>query len=91
MATATKQKSLPGASDEIISRIHYVREQKVMLDFDLAGLYEVETKVLNQAVKRNANRFPEDFMFRLSVKEWSLMRSQFVTASNSILCWLVET
>ena len=82
MAIATKQKSLPSDSEEIISRIYYVREQKVMLDFDLAGLYEVETKVLNQAVKRNANRFPEDFMFRLSVKEWSLMRSQFVTSSS---------
>ena len=81
MATATKQKSLPGASDEIISRIHYVREQKVMLDFDLAGLYEVETRVLNQSVKRNADRFPEDFMFRLTVKEWNLMMSQFVISS----------
>jgi hypothetical protein len=50
-----------------------------MLDFDLAGLYEVPTKVLNQAVKRNADRFPEDFMFRLTEEEW--MRSQIVTAS----------
>lgn len=43
-----------------------------MLDFDLAALYEVETKVFNQAVKRNIERFPEDFMFRLSRKEWKL-------------------
>lgn len=50
-----------------------------MLDFDLAELYEVETKVLNQAVKRNIGRFPEDFMFRLSKKEWQLLRSQIVT------------
>jgi len=51
-----------------------------MLDMDLAALYEVETKVLNQAVKRNIKRFPDDFMFRLIVREWEGMRSQFVTA-----------
>ncbi len=54
-----------------------------MLDFDLAELYEVETKVLNQAVKRNSHRFPEDFMFRLTAREWQTMRSQFVTASQN--------
>nr|WP_282729675.1 ORF6N domain-containing protein [Flavobacterium yafengii] len=53
---------------------------KVILDFDLATLYEVETKVLNQAVKRNIKRFPSDFMFRLTIEEWESMRSQFVTA-----------
>jgi phage regulator Rha-like protein len=53
-----------------------------MLDFDLAQLYQVETKALNQAVKRNAIRFPEDFMFRLTTIEWNLMWSQFVTASQ---------
>jgi hypothetical protein len=52
-----------------------------MLDFDLAELYEVETKVLNQAVKRNSKRFPDDFMFRTTQEEWMVMRSQFVTAS----------
>jgi len=52
-----------------------------MLDFDLAELYEVKTKVLNQAVKRNIKRFPDDFMFRLSPDEWRNMRSQSVTAS----------
>ncbi|HEY0261959.1 MAG TPA: ORF6N domain-containing protein [Chitinophagales bacterium] len=66
----------------IENKICEVRGQKVMLDFDLAELYEVETKVLNQAVKRNIERFPERFMFRLSAKEWELMRSQFVTAST---------
>lgn len=54
-----------------------------MLDMDLATLYEVETKVLNQAVKRNIKRFPEDFMFRLTIKEWNTMRSQIVTASQN--------
>lgn len=53
-----------------------------MLDFDLANLYEVETKALNQAVKRNIKRFPEDFMFRLTIEEWLSVRSQAVTASE---------
>jgi phage regulator Rha-like protein len=53
-----------------------------MLDFDLAELYGVETKVLNQAVKRNSDRFPGDFMFRLTTKEWKNMWSQFVTSYN---------
>lgn len=64
----------------IQSRIYEIRGERVMLDFDLATLYEVETKVLNQAVKRNIQRFPEDFMFRLSLNEWENMRSQIVTA-----------
>lgn len=54
-----------------------------MLDFDLAQLYEVETRTLNQAVKRNLRRFPEDFMFQLSNTEWDAIRSQAVTASES--------
>ena len=62
--------------------IYEIRGQKVMLDFDLARLYQVETKVLNQAVKRNAERFPADFMFRLTAEEVLNMRSQFVTASK---------
>ena len=53
-----------------------------MLDFDLASLYEVATKVLNQAVKRNIKRFPKDFMFRLTVAEWEDTRSQIVTTSE---------
>lgn len=67
---------------EIIrSKIYDIRGFKVMLDFDLAQLYEVETKALNQAVKRNVQRFPSDFMFRLTPDEWETMRSHFVTAS----------
>ena len=54
-----------------------------MLDFDLAQLYEVETKALNQAVKRNNKRFPSDFMFRLTLPEWQTIRSQSVTASEN--------
>ena len=49
-----------------------------MLDFDLADLYEVETRVINQAVKRNVDRFPTDFMFKLTEEEWQCLRSQFV-------------
>ena len=67
----------------IQNKIHEIRNQKVMLDFDLAILYEVGTKVLNQAVKRNINRFPDDFMFQLNKQEWDSIRSQFVTASLS--------
>lgn len=64
----------------IQNRIYEIRGERVMLDFDLAALYDVGTKVLNQAVKRNSKRFPKDFMFRLSPEEWEGMRSQSVTA-----------
>ena len=63
----------------IHQKIYEVRSQKVMLDLDIAELYEVETKVLNQAVKRNSYRFPDDFMFRLTKEEWDFLRSQIVT------------
>ena len=61
--------------DEIIlvqDLIHEIRGKKVMLDFDLARLYQVETRVLNQSVKRNLKRFPPDFMFQLTVQEWKI-------------------
>ncbi len=64
-------------------RIYTVRGERVMLDFDLALLYDVPTKALNQAVKRNSKRFPLDFMFRLNAAEWAGIRSQAVTASNN--------
>lgn len=63
----------------IQNRIYEIRGERVMPDFDLAALYEVETKVLNQSVKRNIKRFPKDFMFRLTIAEWNSVRSQFVT------------
>ena len=62
--------------------IHEIRGQKVMLDRDLADLYEVEVKRLNEAVKRNIKRFPPDFMFQLSDEEWESLRSQFATAKK---------
>lgn len=68
--------------DEIISsKIYVIRDKKVILDQDLALLYNVETRVLKQAVKRNIERFPDDFMFELSKKEFSILRSQSVTSS----------
>lgn len=66
----------------IQSRIYEIRGQKVMLDFDLAEMYQVETRVLNQSVKRNIQRFPEDFMFQMTSEEWSDMSSQFVMTSR---------
>jgi hypothetical protein len=69
----------------IQNKIFELRGQKVMLDFDLAALYEVETRAFNQAVKRNIERFPDDFMFQLTKKEWDTLltgnSSQFVTGT----------
>jgi hypothetical protein len=69
-------------SDEtLFKKIYVIRDQKILLDVDLAVLYGVETRVLKQAVKRNLARFPKDFMFVLSVKEFKILRSQFVTSN----------
>ncbi len=65
----------------IARRIYVMRGRKVMVDTDLAELYQVSTKALNQAVKRNLNRFPEDFMFRLNDAELEVWRSQIVTSN----------
>lgn len=67
----------------IQNKIYEIRGQRVMLDFDLAALYQVTTSALNQAVKRNIARFPEEFMFRISETEWENMSSQFVTTSRA--------
>ncbi len=67
----------------IQNMIYEIRGQRVMLDFDLAALYNVETRVLNQAVKRNIERFPSDFMFQLTPNEWASISSQFVMTSRS--------
>jgi hypothetical protein len=66
----------------IQNRIYLIRRERVMLDYDLAELYGVATKVLNQTVKRQFKRFPVDFMFQLNESEWSTMRSQIVTSSQ---------
>lgn len=65
----------------IINKIYSIRGQKVMLDNDLAELYGVETKRLNEQVKRNASRFPDDFMFQLTIQEWENLKSQNATSS----------
>jgi hypothetical protein len=66
---------------DIQHKIHTIRNQKVMLDFDLAELYGVETKRLKEAVRRNNTRFPDDFMFELEVQEWKNLRSQIASSS----------
>ena len=66
----------------IESLIHIIRGQKVMFDSDLAMLYGVETRTLNQAVKRNITRFPDDFMFQVTKEEWNSLRSQIVTLED---------
>ncbi len=70
--------------DRIESRIMIVRGQKVMLDADLAGLYDVTTKALNQAVKRNSERFPDDFAFQLTAAEAASLRAQDIDSQKSI-------
>ena len=68
--------------DEIITnKICLIREQKVMLDSDLAELYHVETRRLNERIKRNIERFPKDFMFRLTTEEWKNLKSKNATSS----------
>jgi hypothetical protein len=66
---------------QVTSKIYIVRNKKIMLDRDLAELYEVETRVLNQAVTRNIERFPEEFMFQLTSEEFEILKSQIVTSS----------
>lgn len=79
------KKGTPAISDEVVmSRIHTVRGQKVMLDSDLAELYDVPTKALKQAVRRNLDSFPADFMFELAPEEWNNLRSHFVTSSLAV-------
>jgi len=79
MATQTTNSLIP--DERIVDKIYLIRDQKVMLDRDLAELYGVETKRLKEAVKRNLFRFPEDFMFELTENENSNLRSQIATSS----------
>ena len=67
---------------QIESKIHEIRGQKVMLDYDLAELYETETKYLKRSVRTNLNRFPPDFMFELSKTEWETLRCNFSTSNQ---------
>lgn len=70
--------------EPIKQKIYEIRGLRVMLDFDLASLYGVDTRVLNQAVKRNIERFPEDFMFQLTKGEWEICKSQFLTNAHTL-------
>ena len=77
-----KSKQITSYSEgEIVNKIHIIRGQKVMLDKDLADMYGVEVKRLNEAVRRNNTRFPDDFMFQLSALEWNNLKSQIATSS----------
>lgn len=69
--------------ESLAGLVFFVRGERVMLDSDLAALYGVETKSLNRAVKRNAARFPEDFMFRITEGEWTALKCQFGTSNAS--------
>jgi hypothetical protein len=70
--------------ENLVPLVRLIRGEKALLDSDLATLYGVSTKVLNQAVKRNVDRFPESFMFRLSAGEWDRLRSQIVTLKRGM-------
>ena len=78
---AKKINSLSIPDEIVMNKIYLIRGQKVMLDLHLAELYQVDTKRLNQQVKRNIKRFPSDFMFQLSEKEFEILKSQIVTSS----------
>ena len=82
MAKVTKKITKITPDQLIIRKIFVFRGQKVMIDRDLAELYEVETRILNQAVKRNADRFPNDFMFQLTAKEFIEWKSQIVISKS---------
>ena len=73
---------MPTKPENVAPLVRLIRGEKVLLDADLAELYGVATKVLNQAVKRNVERFPADFMFQLTAGEWANLRSQSVTSSG---------
>jgi len=77
-----QNKNTPGIPDELITnKIFVVRGKKVILDYDLAELYDVETRRLNEQVKRNLDRFPSDFMFQLKDEEFENLKSQYATSS----------
>lgn len=78
---AKTAKAMLPPEELVLNKIYFIRGQKVMLDEDLAELYQVETKRLNEQVRRNIERFPDDFMFRLTQKEFENLKSQFATSS----------
>ena len=81
---AKRTRSIAITEEKILNKIYYIRKCKVMLDQDLASLYKVPTKRLNEQVKRNIARFPADFMFQLTKEEFENLKSQFATSSWEI-------
>lgn len=81
----TNRTSLVVPEEVIESKIYFIRERKIMFDHDLPRLYEVETRRLKEQVKRNLDRFPEDFMFKLSKDEYRSLRSQFATLKKQVV------
>ena len=81
-----KEVQLLEMEQKILNRIYVVRGQKIMLDEDLAEMYKVETKRLNEQVKRNIERFPNDFMFTLTEMEYENLKSQNATSSWGVVC-----
>jgi hypothetical protein len=79
---AKKKSSLVVPDEVVMNKIYVIRNQKVMLDKDLAELYQVETRILNQQVQRNLKRFPEDFMFQLTQSEFQSLISRFVISNR---------
>jgi phage regulator Rha-like protein len=75
----------------IHNKIYEIRGHKVMLDYEIAEMFEVETRTMNQSVKRNIERFPEDFMFQLTEIEWENMKPQFATLSKDVLISQIVT
>ena len=80
MAKANKALMIP--DERVMNKIYLIRSKKVMIDRDLAELYQVETRALNQAIRRNIGRFPEDFMFQLTDKEFENWKSQIVISKS---------
>ncbi|MGB8193377.1 MAG: ORF6N domain-containing protein, partial [Chitinophagaceae bacterium] len=79
---AKKIKAIKLADENVLSKIYLVRQKKVMLDYDLSELYDVETKQLKRQVRRNLERFPDDFMFVLTTREYNSLRSQIGTLNR---------
>jgi ORF6N domain len=81
MASLASKRIIVLKPENVAQLVYFIRGEKVMLDADLAKLYGVSTKALNQALRRNRERFPEDFVFQLTAEEFALLRSQIVTSN----------
>jgi hypothetical protein len=91
MATKESKQLIIIPDERIINKIYLIRGKKVMFDNDLAELYNVKTKVLNQAVKRNMKRFPDDFMFKLTKDEMEIWKSQIVISNEALRSQIVTS